>query len=590
MPPTRLRVLLPEDAPRYWKPNTAYLAGDVRSSPAGIPISRIADGTSRTSFDSTETALWSRVTVPTPTSAGTGLDVLALDSSAAGGVRWSTSHEQVARAVSWNIVTDPRFAGGAKGDGTTDDSAAITAAITAATQNGRAVFFPAGDYRGENIVVPNYVHLIGATAAMTRFGTALTPGTGTRRGAVRLYRLSTSSTNPLVTLQGAGSGLINIWLENTGAPGTALVQQGFETTLENVRCFNGTGIGIDVQKGNNNRWRNVYVDNFGSATLPAVKIWSKTGVGGANETNSFDVYGLTIERQANVALEIGIGSDSTENYAEFIRIVNLHIEAPADAGGVQNVDPLIRFGNVRGVTLIDPYIYGGSGPLFSHEYQATRGNPLGSIKFVGGYLLGRKSDIGGTPAVLGRLISGNAIAFLGTTFDMCTTAAVTIDVAYGNDVFFDDACVFTSRVPAAMVDNRTGVSYYRNRGFLTVEQDLTILRHLIAGGGALTGSAVSSGTGTPSLQNLSACNDRRGKVLFGSGATPTAGQAVAILTFAKPFATAPIVQVNPSNGAAAALGQFFASTTTTTMTIFCSGTMAASQAGGTYQATYIVEG
>lgn len=526
----------------------------------------------------------------TPNTAGTTLDALVTDSTAPGGVRWSTSHEQVARALGWNIITDPRFAGGAKGDGTTDDSAAINAAITAATQNGRAVFFPAGDYRGENIIVPNYVHLVGATAAMARFGPALTPGTGTRRGAVRIYRLSATSTNPLVVLQGAGSGLINIWLENTGAPGTALVQQGFETTVENVRCFNGTGIGIDVQKGNNNRWRDIYVDNFGSATLPAVKIWSKTGVGGANETNSFDIYGLTIERQANVALDIATGSDATENYAEFVRIVNLHIEAPSDGGGVPNVDPLVRIGNVRSVEFVSPYIYGGAGPLFSHEYQATRGNPLGGIRFIGGFLLGRTAALGSPPPYLGYLKAGNGVSFVGTTFDMCTTSALLIDNGYGNDVFFDDACIFMSRIPSVMVDNRTGVSYYRKRGFLTVEQDLTIMRHLIAGGGALTGSAVSSGTGTPALQNLTSCNDRRGKVFFGSGAAPTAGQAVAILTFAKPFATAPIAQVNPSNGAAAALGAFFASTTTTQMTIFCSGTIPASQAAGTYQVTYIVEG
>ncbi|WP_160096566.1 hypothetical protein [Rhodococcus sp. T7] len=48
--------------------------------------------------------------------------------------------------------------------------------------------------------------------------------------------------------------------------------------------------------------------------------------------------------------------------------------------------------------------------------------------------------------------------------------------------------------------------------------------------------------------------------------------------------------MNPSNADAVALGSFYASTTTTTMTIYCSGTLPASQAGSTYQVTYLVEG
>ncbi len=65
--------------------------------------------------------------------------------------------------LGWFDVTDTRWAGGAKGDGVTDDSPAINAAITAATPGGGTVFFPAGTYLcGSTITLPGGVHLVGS--------------------------------------------------------------------------------------------------------------------------------------------------------------------------------------------------------------------------------------------------------------------------------------------------------------------------------------------------------------------------------------------------------------------------------------------
>lgn len=69
--------------------------------------------------------------------------VLMRDTGEARGVSWTTKEELVARALGWTVVTDPQWAGGAVGDGVANDTAAIQAAVTAATS---VVWFPVGTY------------------------------------------------------------------------------------------------------------------------------------------------------------------------------------------------------------------------------------------------------------------------------------------------------------------------------------------------------------------------------------------------------------------------------------------------------------
>ncbi|NJL19418.1 MAG: hypothetical protein HC901_03955 [Bdellovibrionaceae bacterium] len=65
-------------------------------------------------------------------------------------------------------VKNPLFAGGAKGNGFNDDTAAIQAAITAAGVNGGYVFFPAGNYLiTANLLVGDGVQLRGADTGVS---------------------------------------------------------------------------------------------------------------------------------------------------------------------------------------------------------------------------------------------------------------------------------------------------------------------------------------------------------------------------------------------------------------------------------------
>jgi hypothetical protein len=63
-------------------------------------------------------------------------------------------------------VRNTAFAGGAKGDGATNDTAAIQAAIAAAATSGGTVYFPAGNYKHGFFTLYGRVNLVGAAGAV----------------------------------------------------------------------------------------------------------------------------------------------------------------------------------------------------------------------------------------------------------------------------------------------------------------------------------------------------------------------------------------------------------------------------------------
>lgn len=65
-------------------------------------------------------------------------------------------------------VRNTDFAGGAEGDGSTDDTPAIQAAIDAAAVSGGTVYFPAGNYKHGFFTVYGRVNLVGAAGAVLR--------------------------------------------------------------------------------------------------------------------------------------------------------------------------------------------------------------------------------------------------------------------------------------------------------------------------------------------------------------------------------------------------------------------------------------
>lgn len=475
---------------------------------------------------------------------------------------------------------------GALGDGIANDTAAINDTIAAAATFGAAVWFPPGTYKADNINVPAYVILIGDCQSFARFGPSNPHG---GKAVTRILRSNAASTNPLVTLAGAGSGLQDIQLEGLGAPGTLLVQQGFETTCWNVRVISGTGIGIDIQKANNMRWGQIYVDNVGSATLPGVKIWSKAGVGGANETNAYFINGLRIERCANSALDIAYNPTDPSNgeyWAEWGILWALHIESNDQnigvGAGVGNTAALVRIGNIRSLDIFGPFIYGGPGYLLEHNQVFTRAYGNGGIKIHGGQLLGSDTNIPGmaaTPSLV-NLVKGDGFVLSGgTKLDRYTSHAVVSAAGYGGNVYFDPMTLWATA--NYHNDLRPNGTRYGQKHM----QDAEFHKHIQSAGSA---PSLANGSGVTGSTFLSGSTDTAGKTFWGTTASPVAG-IMQQVTFAKPYTREPTIVLTPGNAATAALGLYVASSSTL-FTIRATNAPAASQANTTYQVNYAVIG
>lgn len=114
---------------------------------------------------------------------------------------------------------------GAKGDGTTNDTAAIQAAIDAAATLGEGiVFFPAGTYIiNAALNISSRVQLLGVAASFTTNGSTIKQ-TSTTLDAFRATNTTTGITNVTIKnlrIEGPGSGSGNgIYLKNTGNAGS----------------------------------------------------------------------------------------------------------------------------------------------------------------------------------------------------------------------------------------------------------------------------------------------------------------------------------------------------------------------------------
>ena len=130
---------------------------------------------------------------------------------------------------------------GAKGDGSTDDTAAIQSAINAVGWNGGTVFFPPGSYYIKSSLSSNASNLVLQGAGSGGWGSA-NPGTSeiiTNQGIVMLQLGSSTGSNP------GGPHVMHLGFRDTSGTGAVIgavsVSQMFELFFEDVSCAELTG-------------------------------------------------------------------------------------------------------------------------------------------------------------------------------------------------------------------------------------------------------------------------------------------------------------------------------------------------------------
>jgi hypothetical protein len=278
-------------------------------------------------------------------------------------------------SLGWYNVTDAAY--GAKGDGTTNDTSAIQAAITAAGAAGGVVYLPAGDYAVTSLVLNNGttgytgVRLVGDSAG----GTTLKKLT-----AVPLIVMSGPATDTTGVTHCKYCSLENLHLNGAGLAGLA-IQAYYADNLyfRDVWIKDNYDTCIDTAEFWDSRFYNVVIETSGSLTnstsTPNVLLRNSAASSGfgysTDNVNQIHFVGCRFEdfRQGAVWIERGVSSSNNPNG---IFLTNCKMESSYLRGGPHfSVDA-----NSRGVYVNDLYCFsGGFGGTFATAQDVISWGP-----------------------------------------------------------------------------------------------------------------------------------------------------------------------------------------------------------------------
>jgi parallel beta-helix repeat protein len=221
---------------------------------------------------------------------------------------------------------------GAKGDGTTDDTAAIQAAISAGNKTGAVVFFPAAVYRVSQVVLMKGTILQGVSS-----GTY--PDNDTISGASVIARLANSNKDLILAPDGANyCRIFDLAIDgnkNNNVAGYGLCvadgAAGQESQIFVNRCYFHDNPNSNVYLGRNRRANSLHNNVFN---------YSKSGdgitVAGSDNTIATNIIG------SNGRAGICLGTTATQNWAA---------SSPSNAAAIAHVQNNDIYGNMVGIAL-----------------------------------------------------------------------------------------------------------------------------------------------------------------------------------------------------------------------------------------------
>lgn len=248
---------------------------------------------------------------------------------------------------------------GAVGDGSADDTAAIQAAINAATVGGR-IDFPSGVYSVTNLKVPpqNGISLHGTG----RFGTRIV-----RRG----------SSGPLFEISGRGTmdghlryfAMEKLMLDGNGQTGLLVRSYYADTCVyRDVGFYNCPSTATEFVEVWDTRFENCTWEDCGSLSEPAMRLCNSTSAGtfGYSNDNTNQIHFLMCrwERFRNGAIWLCGDENNTSQYLNGTFFTACKMETPLLAG------PVIQIKNGTTMTFISQLYIAANG--FANGYGGGR--------------------------------------------------------------------------------------------------------------------------------------------------------------------------------------------------------------------------
>lgn len=441
---------------------------------------------------------------------------------------------------------------GAVGNGSTNDTVDFQAALTAATaaNNGTVVRVPVGVYKvNASLLYGGNMSIIGDTGAIIQVisGTALTTPVLCYSG---WYNNSTSSGFPVYISDLAIDG--NSATSGSGAHG--LVGMNYWSAFERISISNVAGDGFRFSAYNRG---GTHITN--TCVEPKVRQIQVRNVGGDGIRVNDD--GAVLNSCTDGFLEDCIVQNATLNAINIDmcpgwKVTGNHVYGSL-LGGIQ-------LNRCYATRVISNYVDG-----FASSGSGTFGSGLSMTCLDGRASSCIANTIGFESSTSTGPNSGIVITGSGSNRTICEVAFNSVN---GNSQSGSNGYVIQTNVSQQTHpwivyfhdnDAQNVNHYIYNDGYAT-GGDVQVAHHIASVQYVAPTAAPGANAGTsPPAPVLTNCSDADGKITFGTGSgTPAIGAQV-VVTFNKPYATAPNVICQPINDATSALRWNVTSTTTT---------------------------